>query len=41
MNSGNKYNVEWAKNQVIPEFLFFYSHRNNGNKITKSCLSQF
>ena len=41
MNSKNKYNVEWAKNQVIPEFIFFWGHRSQGNKITKSCLSQF
>ena len=41
MNSGNKYNVEWAKNQVIPEFIFFYSHKSYDNKITKGCLSQF
>ncbi len=41
MNSKNKYNVEWAKNQVIPEFIFFWGHHNKYNQITKSCLSQW
>ena len=36
-----KYNIEWAKNQVDPEFLFFYGHRPKPNQITKSCLSQW
>ena len=36
-----KYSIEWAKNQVIPEFLFFWGHTNKQNKITKACLSQW
>lgn len=36
-----KYNVEWAKTQVLPEFIFFYGHWPKPNKITKSCLSQW
>ena len=36
-----KYNVEWAKNEVIPEFLFFWGHKSKNNKVTKSCLSQW
>ena len=41
MESKIKYNVEWAKNEVIPEFLFFWGHHSKNNKITKSCLSQW
>ena len=36
-----EYNIEWAKNQVLPEFLLFYGHYSKDNKITKSCLSQW
>ncbi len=38
---GLEYNLEWAKNQVIPEFVLFYGHTSKDNKITKSCLSQW
>ena len=41
METKIKYTVEWAKNEVIPEFLFFWGHHNKNNKITKSCLSQW
>ena len=34
-----EYNLEWAKNQVIPEFVLFYGHKSK--TITKSCLSQW
>ncbi len=37
----NEYNIEWAKNQVIPEFVLFYGHFSRNNEITKSCLSQW
>ena len=36
-----EYNIEWAKNQVIPEILLFYGHTSKNNEITKSCLSQW
>ena len=41
MKNEIKYNVDWAKNQVIPEFVFFWGHKNHGKGITKHCLSQF
>ncbi len=41
MESEIKYNLKWLKNQVIPEFVFFWGHKQKGNNITKSCLSQW
>ena len=41
MKNEIKYNVDWVKNQVIPEFVFFWGHKSHGKTITKSCLSQF
>ena len=41
MENKIKYNLEWAKNQVIPEFIFFWGYHNKYNQITKSCLSQW
>ena len=37
----NEYNIEWAKNQVIPKFVLFFGHFSRNNEITKSCLSQW
>ena len=36
-----KYSVDWAKNKVLPEFVFFWGHHSYDNKVTKSCLSQW
>ena len=36
-----KYDINWAKKQVNPQFLFFWGHHKEGNQITKSCLSQW
>ena len=41
MKKAIEYNIEWAKQQVIPEFIFFWKHYNNKKFLTKSCLSQF
>ena len=41
MKKSIEYNIEWAKQQVIPEFIFFWKHYNNKKFLTKSCLSQF
>ena len=41
MENKIKYDIEWAKNQVIPEFIFFWGHKSYDNKVRKSCLSQW
>ena len=41
MNKKIKYDIEWAKNEVLPEFLFFWGHKSYGNQIRKPCLSQW
>ena len=41
MENKIKYDIERAKNQVIPEFIFFWGHKSYNNIVRKSCLSQW
>ena len=41
MDNQIKYDTEWAKCQVNPEFVFFWGHTSKNNQISKCCLSQF
>ena len=35
------YNLDWAKKNINKGFVFFWGHKQKGNEITQTCLSQW